>query len=102
VKMTSMTDYCAVTTPPVNARPDYRKDLSPTHVQVCDMVAWCLPEKLLGERFCSVFFQNSLKGKNKADPNMEHPQGCGLICCTPINRIGTPYMKYLVPNEYTF
>jgi hypothetical protein len=57
---------------------------SPTHVQVCDMVAWCLPEKSLGERFCSVFFQNSLNGKKKkADPNMEHPKGCSLLCRTP-------------------
>jgi hypothetical protein len=64
-------------------------------------VTWLLgrlPEKSLGERFRSVFFQNSLKGKKKkkADPNMEHPQGCqstfAILSLTAF--LGTPYMQY--------
>jgi hypothetical protein len=96
-----MTDFNAVPTPPVNARPDDRKDFSPTHVQVCDMVARCLPEKSLGERFCSVFFQNSLKGKKKkkANPNMDHPQGCSLLCRTPINRIRNALHRVFSPEQ---
>jgi hypothetical protein len=62
-----MTDFNAVPTPPVNARPDDRKDFSPTHVQVCDMVARCLPEKSLGERFCSDILQNSDEGQEEEE-----------------------------------
>ena len=94
----------SVTPPLLSGRPDNRKDFTPSHVQVCEMIARCLPEKSYGDMFRNSFLPQNLsvvdgeEAKNpiivdyQQDDNdmMEDaalPSTRRLLCRTPLIRI---------------
>ena len=68
-------------TTPAEVRPSRREECLPSHGQVCELVARCLPERKYAKRFRAAFFEHPY------DDDSPSAHSGGRLCLTPIDRL---------------